>query len=75
VPLAAGIFTLAALPFTIGASTIALPLISLALTMFAVRRTTSSRDFVVRLGLTANALVGVVLIASVAIILHDHLAG
>jgi len=73
VPLVAGIVTLAILPLTIGASTFALPLLSLALTLFAVRRTASARDLVVRLGLTANALVGAVLIASVTIIVHDQL--
>jgi hypothetical protein len=60
---------------TLGASTVLLPLISLALTVFAVRRTASTHDFVVRLGLIANALVAVVLVASIAIILHDELVG
>jgi hypothetical protein len=75
VPLAAGIVTLVALPLTLGLSTIVLPLISLALTLFAVRRTASSHDFVVRLGLAANALVALALVASITIIVHDALVG
>jgi hypothetical protein len=73
VPLAAALVTLAALPLTLGASTFLLPLISLALTVLALRRTASPRGFVVSLGLVANALVAIVLVASIVIIVHDAL--
>jgi hypothetical protein len=73
VPLAAALVTLAALPLTLGASTFLLPLISLALTVLALRRTASPRGFVVSLGLVANALVAIVLVASIVIYVHDAL--
>jgi hypothetical protein len=64
---------MAALPVTLGASTFLLPLISLGLTVFALRRTASPHGFVVTLGLAANALVAIVLVASIVIIVHDAL--
>jgi hypothetical protein len=73
VPLAAALVTLAALPLTLGASTFLLPLISLGLTVFALRRTASPHGFVVTFGLAANTLVAIVLVASIVIIVHDAL--
>jgi hypothetical protein len=50
--------------------------ISLALTVFAIRRTAGwSRDFVVGLGLLVNGLLAVIFAAAVAIIVYDELVG
>jgi hypothetical protein len=75
VPLASGVLTLLAIWLTLGAAVVLVP-ISLALTVLAVRRTADAfRDFVVILGFAANGLLGLIFVATVAMIVYDALAG
>jgi 4-amino-4-deoxy-L-arabinose transferase-like glycosyltransferase len=75
VPLASGVVVALGVPLTLGAAVLLVP-ISLALTVFAIRRTAGwSRDFVVGLGLLVNGLLAVIFAAAVAIIVYDELVG